>query len=106
MRDTRSPVWRMRHPAATRETLGFIPGFLSKDDPRPAAQQFNDAYIGGWSPSPKFAMLPDGGLKYPGEGPLLLLAETRLRDEVIRFYRGAWVSIHQPDGSFEIARMD
>jgi len=101
-------LWIMRHPKATPEMLGIIPCFLDEDDPRPAAEQFNDAYShgGGWRSMPGFTMLPNGNLSYPGDPPVELLAETRLRDEVVRFYDFAWVAIVQPDGSYDICRMD
>lgn len=92
----------------TPDALGFIPMFLSEHDPRPAAEQFNDAYAhgGGWRPFHGFTVLPSGSLQYPGDPPMRPLAEAKLRDEVIRVYDYAWVSITQPDGSVEISRMD
>jgi len=90
----------------TPEMLGLIPFFLDDQDPRPAREQFDSAYIGGWHPFEGFTMLPDGNLSYPEDPPTQLLAETKLRNETIRFYHHSWVSIIQPDGTFEIARMD
>jgi hypothetical protein len=97
--------WTMIHPEATFEMLGYIPYFLSENDPRPAREQFNERYVSGWRSIPGFTMTPNG-LKYPGDPLTPLLAETRLRDEIIRFYQYAWVAIVQPDGSYEICRMD
>jgi hypothetical protein len=101
-------IWTMIHPQAHPEMLGYIPFFLSEDDPRPAREQFDSAYQhgGGWSPFQGFEMLSDGNLKFPGDPVIPVLAETKLRDEVIRFYQHSWVSIIQPDGSYEISRMD
>jgi len=100
-------IWVAKHPQTTQEMLGYIPSFLSEDDPRPAAVQFNSNYpFGGWDPFPGFKMMANGNLLYPGDPPVELLAETKLRDEVIRFYNHAWVVIIQPDGSFEACRMD
>lgn len=99
-------TWTLKHPQATFEMLGFIPSFLDDNDPRPAKEQFNANYVGGWNPFPGFTMQPDGTLSYPSDPPTRLLAETKLRDEIIRFYEYAWVAIIQPDGSFEISRMD
>lgn len=100
--------WVMLHPQATIETLGYIPFFISEADPRPAREQFDANYQhgGGWTSFKGFTMLPDGSLSYPGDPPVPLLAETKLRDEVIRFYLHSWVAIIQPDGSYDIARMD
>jgi hypothetical protein len=92
----------------TPDHLGYVAFFLNIDDPRPAREQFDTAYRhgGGWSPFKGHAMLPNGNLKYPGDPPTRLLAETRLRDEVIRFYEHSWIAIVQPDGGYEIARLD
>ena len=99
-------IWIMKHPQANLEMLGYIPSFLHEDDLRPARKQFDDAYISGWNPFKGHTMLPNGNLAYPGDPEVRLLAETKLRDEVIRFYDHAWVAIIQPDGSYEISRMD
>lgn len=100
--------WIMLDPKMTPEMLGFIPKFLNENDPRPAREQFNENYAhgGGWSPFEGFTMLPNGDLEYPGDPVYSLLAEAHLRDEKIRFYDYSWVAIVQPDGSFEISRMD
>lgn len=101
-------TWKMMHPQARPDMLGYIPGFLSENDPRPAREQLDTAYShgGGWTPFHGFTILPDGNLKYPGDPPVELLAETHLRNETIRFYNHSWVCIIQPDGSYEICRMD
>ena len=100
-------TWNLCHPKATVEMLGFLPSFLSEDDPRPAREQFDERYKfgGGWDPFPGFK-LTENGLEYPEDPPQKLLAETRLRDEIIRLYDCSWVAIIQPDGSYEISRMD
>jgi hypothetical protein len=101
-------IWIQKHPQASIEMLGFLPSFISEEDPRPAREQFNTNYghAGGWSPFQGFTMLPNGNLKYPEDPETRLLWETKLRDETIRFYEHAWVAIIQPDGSHEICRMD
>ncbi len=101
-------IWEMRHPRASIDMLGLIPTFLSEADPRPAREQLDANYRhgGGWIPHPGFAMLPGGALAYPGDPDLPLLAEARLRGEVVRFYECSWVAVVAPDGSFEVARMD
>lgn len=100
--------WVMKHPRATIDMLGFIPDFLSEDDLRPAKEQISDNYShgGGWKPIKKFKMNPDGNIQYPGDPPLILIAETKLRDELLKFYDGSWLAIIQPDGTFEISRLD
>lgn len=91
------------------DLVGFIPTFLSENDPRPAREQFNTGYIhgGGWRPFDKFAFNPQSlALKYPGDPPMQPVAKMTLRDEQIYVYPYAWVLILQKDGSHEIARMD
>lgn len=102
-------IWVSRHPGFTSlEMLGAIPSFLSEDDPRDAKTQINEAYgfAGGWRPLPDWEMSVDGAIKYPGDPWLPVLCETRLRDEIIFYYQFSWVAIVQPDGSYEIARLD
>lgn len=100
-------IFKLIHPRATYEMLGYIPVFLSESDSRSAKEQFNDRYRhgGGWSKFDGFEVTPRG-LEYPGDPVNHLLAEAKLRDEVIRIYEHAWVSITQSDGSVEVARMD
>jgi hypothetical protein len=55
--------------------------------------------------------MAEDGLVYPGDPKLPLLAEATLhagseRPEVVRFYDCALVAVVQPDGSFEVSRMD
>ena len=99
----------MKHPDAQLGMLGFVPQFFSEEDPRPAREQINENYKhgGGWLPIHGFTMSDDGlrlnveeGRHYP------LIAETQLRGETIRFYNGSWVAIIQPDGAYEISRVD
>lgn len=101
-------LWVMKHPRATLDMLGFIPEFITESDPRPAREQIDEAYShgGGWRKFEGFKMLPNGNIVYPGDPPMLLLFETHLRQETIRVYQHAWVAIVQPDGGYEIARLD
>jgi hypothetical protein len=106
-----STTWKMLHPQMTMAHLGFLPGFLSEHDPRPAREQYDTAYRhgGGWSPNNVvFTMGANRELisKYPEDPPLPPLAETTLRSETIIYYDYSWVAIVQPDGSFEVSRMD
>lgn len=99
--------WELLHPRADFEMLGFLPSFVFEDDPRHAAEQFNERYVfGGWSPFRGFEFDPkDGSISYPGDPVMKPLAKAQLRDETIYFYQSAWVGIHGPLG-FEISRMD
>jgi len=100
--------FELKHPQATREMLGYIPGFLNEHDKDDAVAQLHKCYAhgGGWCPFEGFTMLPNGNLQYPGDPPTRLLAEGKLRKEVIRIYEHAWVAVVQPDGAFIVARMD
>lgn len=104
------PEWEMAHPLYRAEMLGpFLPYFLHLDDPRPAAEQFNERYhFGGWHPrkGDPTKLGNNDELLYPGDPPLPPLAKCKLRDETIILYQSDFVAIIQPDRSFEVSRMD
>jgi hypothetical protein len=81
-----------RHPDATLEHMGFIPSFLDDADPR--------------LPADRFSMLDGDCLKFPGDPLLAPICELRMRDERIVLYPASVVAIIQPDGSFEVSRLD
>jgi hypothetical protein len=107
-------IWKIVHPQATVASLGFLPGFFSDRDPRPAREQLdaNYAHGGGYDPMPGFEMLPDRRLQFLEEDewgrdpPLELLAESKLRDETLLFYDNEFLAIVQSDGSFAVVRCD
>ena len=107
---SRFPVWALLHPQYTADMLGpFLPFFLRKDDPRKAAEQFNERYHhGGWRSFGKgqFKLSAANHLKYPGDPPLAPLAMCKLRDELVVLYPAEFVAIIQPDRSFDVARLD
>lgn len=92
------------------DLLGLIPSFLDDADDRSARQQLdaNYGHGGGWRPMQGFTLRGNGNasLHYKGDPPLEWIAVTNLRDEVIHVFRYSWVMITQPNGSYEIARMD
>lgn len=92
----------------SQEHLGLIPLFLEPNDDRPAAKQFSERYShgGGWSPMKGWKLGPVGEISYQGDAAIFPIAIASLRLETIRVYPGAWVSITQQDGSFEVSRMD
>lgn len=100
--------WQLLHPKMTPDHLGLIPSLLSSLDPRPAKEQIHENYEhgGGWTPNVVKFTLDDEGLHYPGDAVMIPLAEAKLRDETIRFYTHAWTAIIQPDGSYEVSRLD
>lgn len=100
--------WEYLHPRA-EDYLGFIPLFLDEYNPAPAKEQFNHNYAhgGGWSPINGFTFDPETlTITYPGDPPHEAVAKAKLRDETIIVYPFAWVLILQPDGSYEVSRMD
>jgi hypothetical protein len=103
--------FQLLHPRMTVDHLGYIPHWLSVDNPKPAKEQIHDNYThgGGWHPFKGFRMSIDGKytLYYPGDPQKFSpLAKAQLRDETILFYRSAYVCIVQKDGTFEVARID
>lgn len=101
--------WLMLHPEATPDHLGLIPSFISPLDPRPVAEQINEAYIGGWRPSRGFTFnTKDSSLSYPGDPDLLPMACTKVRDELVLVYEYGYtaiVSAHDPN-LIEVSRLD
>ena len=86
--------------------LGLIPSFLDEDDPRPAREQFDERYAGGWKPRPKFK-LNGFVLTYPGDEVMEAFAMIKFNGEQILFFPHAWIAIvKENDGSYEVARMD
>lgn len=105
-------IWKLHHKRMTPEMLGYVPTFFDEEDPRRAAEQIRDRYIGGWAPLSGFVMLPDGTLLYgdqtaeDADPPLQPLASADFRHERLVFYPHAWLAIVQPDGSYEVSRVD
>ena len=87
---------------------GFIPGWLSESDPRPAKEQIHAHYAhgGGWQDFEGFELKPDLSIKYPDDPAYRPRATMKLRKELIVMYDHAWVAIIAPDRSFAIARID
>lgn len=101
-----TPVWfLLGHDDA--DVLGFLPDMLDSFDPRPAREQFDEHYHGGyWNTPAECRIDREGVMYYPGDHPQRPLAGTRLREELILLYPAEFVAIVQPDGSFVIQRMD
>lgn len=100
-------AWTMLHPRMTMEHLGFLPSFLSLDDPRSAIEQFAANYWPGWKTFEGFAVDPlTGNMTYPGDPAQKPLAMTEFRGDRIYFYDHSWVTVIQKDGRVETCRMD
>jgi hypothetical protein len=91
-----------------RVDLGFLPGLINEDDPRPVKEQLDDTYRhgGGWNPMGGWRLSEDRSLNYPNDPPMKPLAMTTLRHETLLFYPHAFLCVLQPDGSFEVSRVD
>ena len=100
--------WELLHPAMTRAHLGFLPTFVDADNPEPVAKQINQNYpFGGWQPMGGWIrMEKDGSVRYPGDPKMKPLAKAMHGSEEVFFYESSWVAVRQPDGKFEIARLD
>ena len=90
------------------EDWGIIPSFLNEHDPRPARDQINDRYRGGWWPAPaRMKFNPETlALTYPGDPPFQPLSALYFRDERLLIYPGEWVVIVQPDETWQASRLD
>jgi hypothetical protein len=93
-------------PSASILDFGFIPGFLHLDDPRSAAQQFDERYQGGWRHQAGITLSPEGHMLYPGDPPQKPIAALIWRTETIVLYPYGYIAIIQKDGSYEACRMD
>lgn len=105
------PVWELLGRYRQRdqyEVTGELPYMLDTENDEPAAVQFDHGYQhgGGWRPFQGFERVGEENIKYPGDPEITPVAKTKLRDEAIFLYPNAWVMIVQPDGTFEIGRMD
>jgi hypothetical protein len=93
------------------EDWGIIPTFLDPEDLRSAKEQFHAHYIGGWNKFEGFKWDADNELLNYGEGedadpPMKPISMLLFREEMIVMFPYSWVMIIQPDGDWEIARMD
>lgn len=87
----------------------LVQGWLNPADPTPAKEQIhrNYGHGGGWNSFRGFKFRPeDGALLYAGDPPQIPVARIKMRDETIYVYYSGWVNIVQPDGTFDVARID
>lgn len=89
------------------DVIGMLPFMLYAGNPRSVREQFDDNYMGGWRPFKGHTLDKDTmTLAYPGDPPLEPLVKMTFRDEHIYVYRHGWVLVLQPNGEWEVARMD
>jgi hypothetical protein len=87
---------------------GYIPAFLDPDDPRPAREQIDEKYFGGWRPGPRGLRfdVDSLALSYPGDPPKTPISALLFRQELLLLYESDWLVIVQRDHSWEVARID
>lgn len=91
------------------DVVGHIKFYGNEGDPRPLKEQFHHWYShgGGWNPFTEFAFNKETkSLTYPEDPPLYPIVEAKFRDQMIYIYNHSWVNIINPDGTFEVSRMD
>jgi hypothetical protein len=87
---------------------GFILDFLDPDDPRPAREQIDAKYLGGWDAGPAALRFDAHSLtlSYPGDPPMRPISALLFRQELLLLFPSDWVVIVQRDKSWEVARLD
>jgi hypothetical protein len=103
-------AWIALSPRFCAGDLGLLWDILTPEDKRPVKDQLNDRYAhgGGYRPFPGFKLdRMTMTLRYPGDPLFKPAAMTTIGDEQVFFYpSGAWLLILQPNGEFEVTRVD
>lgn len=106
-------IWMGLDPRFGPEDLGYLPGFLSDADSRPAREQLDERYAhgGGYRPFGKGEwqfVATDRRLKYPGDPWMKPVAAATLPGscETVLLYPGQMLLIQQADQSFTVTRVD
>lgn len=99
--------WQLLEPHAL-DMLGYLPMMFTDLDPKPVAEQIHRNYPhgGGWNSFKGFTKTENQSLLYPGDPPLRPIAKVWVRNELVLVYPHAWVVVIQPDGSWDVARID
>lgn len=88
---------------------GLVSLFVDTRSDEPASAQIDRHYAhgGGWRPISAFTMRPNTYIiQYPGDPPLRPMGVAQHNSELIIVYPDSMFAIVQPDGSFEVARLD
>lgn len=92
------------------EQLGFLPDILTSDDARPVKEQLEDRYRhgGGWRPIPGMSLnRKTMTMRFPGDPIFKPAAFTTIGKEIVVFYpQCSLLAVIQPDGKFEVTRVD
>lgn len=92
-----------------REVVGFIPAFVSEENPDSVTKQINDRYSygGGWNPLEGFVMdKSDKSIQYPEDPKLMPLAVGVIKGCEVIVYDHGWVAVVNEDGNYEVSRID
>jgi hypothetical protein len=102
-------IWTLQD-GVTPEALGFLVTFWNVHDQRSAQEQADANYGMGSFDVGKSTLHGSREttyeLHYPEDPPLLEMARTELRDELIVLFEAEFVAIIQPDDSFVRCHMD
>lgn len=106
----RKTVWVAHHRRADIY-LGLIPSLISNAFPGKVKDQINENYAhgGGYSAFGHSQWVFDPltmTLSFPGDPVFTPKASALIGDERVIVYEAGVVAILQPDGSFEVTRMD
>lgn len=96
-----------------RQVWGYIPTFLSLNNPEGAVYQFAANY-GSWMSSDRATLEflgPDTDhvavMRYPGDPDLLEIDRFKFRHEIVIIFPHAFVAVVDPDlGTYSISRLD
>jgi hypothetical protein len=97
------------------EAAGMLPEILRPDDPRPVKEQLNDRYShgGGFMASKGFTFKKEGDkaiLSYEIEDddPEIYQewSRSKVNDEELYLFDASFMAIVQPDGTYEVTRVD
>jgi hypothetical protein len=101
--------WELVHPRATFDMLGYVPGFIDISSDAPLRDQINAGYVSGWHRSASEWVRISNTLQgHPEDPPFPMIARYRHQPtgELLEFYTSCYTAIVQPDGTFEVARLD
>ena len=103
-------IWAGLDPRFNMSWLGFLPDILTNEDPRSVKEQLEDRYAhgGGWRSIPGMKFNPKTWvMRFPGDSPFKPAAFTKIGSEMVIFYPNcSLLAIVQPDGTYEVTRVD
>lgn len=100
--------WEMLVPGFTMEHLGLVPYWFDSEDKRTVRELIETYYQhgGGFRNIDGCTMAENQTIKYPGDPRMKPLAKMQHGDELVLMYDYAILAIVQPDGTFQVTRVD